>query len=92
MSKGLTQKDAATRLGISAATLRRLTKAGVVPRNDDGTYPWRQTRKAFNARNAPERKGITQREAAERIQVTTKWLRTLTSRGEVPRNDDGSYP
>lgn len=37
-------------------------------------------------------KGITQREAAERLRISTAWLRELTAKGIVSRNDDGSYP
>lgn len=37
-------------------------------------------------------KGITQVEAADRLRVSTSWIRTLTRRGILPRNDDGSYP
>lgn len=92
MAQGLTQKDAAARLGCSAAKLRRLTKAGVTPRDDDRRYPWPATREAYAARDSVGSECVTQREAALRLDITTKWLRTLTTREAVPRNDDGTYP
>lgn len=37
-------------------------------------------------------KNLTQTEAAERLRISTSWLRTLTDRELITRNDDGSYP
>ena len=37
-------------------------------------------------------KALTQTEAAERLRISTSWLRVLSDRGVVRRNSDGSYP
>lgn len=37
-------------------------------------------------------KRLTQKEAADRLRISTTWLRALTGRGEISRNEDGSYP
>lgn len=37
-------------------------------------------------------KGLTQVEAADRLRISTSWLRQLTERGEISRNSDGTYP
>ena len=42
--EGLTQKEAANRLGISTSWLRRLTKRGAVRRNSNGSYAWPEVR------------------------------------------------
>lgn len=39
-----------------------------------------------------EAEDLTQKEAAKRIGISPRQLRTLTTRGDVSRNDDGSYP
>lgn len=41
---------------------------------------------------ARARKSLTQTEAAERLQISTSWLRVLTDRGLITRNSDGTYP
>lgn len=87
MHEALTQKEAAERLGISASTLRRRTKEGVAPRNEDGSYPWPEVAAALG-----EVERLTQKDAAERLGITTRHLRDLTKRGVVTRLEDGSYP
>lgn len=46
-AEALTQKEAAERLGISPSTLRKHTKDGRVPRNEDDSYPWPEVRDAY---------------------------------------------
>jgi hypothetical protein len=38
------------------------------------------------------REALTQKEAANRLRITTAWVRELTNRGVLPRNPDGKYP
>lgn len=38
------------------------------------------------------RESITQVETSKRLQISTAWIRELTSRGILSRNSDGSYP
>lgn len=84
--EALTQREAAERLGISATTLRRRTKEGSAPRNEDGSYPWPHVRDALGG------EALTQTELALRLEVSTAWVRELTHRGVLSRNPDGSYP
>jgi len=101
----LTQREAAERLEISATTLRRLTATGCVRRDEDGTYSWPATerayaryrkRKADGSRRARKLHGtderLTQKDAASRIGITARQLRELTRRKKVPRNADDTYP
>lgn len=37
-------------------------------------------------------KYLTQKDAAERLRISTSWLRVLTDRGVIRREEDGSYP
>lgn len=59
--EALTQKEAASRLGISAKQLRRLTKRHDAPRNDDKSYPWPRLRDwyiEFKQDEVKRRRGI----------------------------------
>jgi len=45
------------------------------------------------APGAPAKKrGLTQVEVAERLRKSTSWIRTLTTKGVLTRDEDGTYP
>lgn len=45
----ITQKEAATRLGVSTSWVRELTSRGVLTRNPSKSYPWPQIREEYGA-------------------------------------------
>lgn len=55
---GLTQMEAADRLGITTTWLRMITKRDIISRNPDDSYPWPKVRDQFREfqQNAKEEK------------------------------------
>lgn len=82
----LTQREAASRLGIAPKTLKRRADAGDISRHADGTFPWPAVRDEL------EGEGLSQTEAASRLGITDRHLRTLTRDGKVTRSPDRTYP
>lgn len=87
----LTQKEAAKRLEVSPKTLRRHEQAGRVTRLDDGSYPWPLIWDEWRKKVQPQ-ENLKQTEAAERLGVDVRWVRTMTRDGILSRNEDKSYP
>jgi len=91
MTEALTQKEAAKRLECGVATLRRHTTSSLVRRNDDDTYPWPEILDDWKKNVLPQ-ESLTQIEAATRLGLTERRVRSLSSGGVLSRNPDGSYP
>lgn len=91
MTEALSQKEAAKRLGVSERTLRRHTTDGKVSRDDDGTYRWPFVWEQFRAFVVPQ-EHVTQKEAAKRLGLSDRRVRTLTGQQVLHRGSDGMYP
>lgn len=85
----LTQRETASRLGITRYMVRKLEGEGL-PREDDG-YPWPAVLEWHRDHQEDEPAALSQKDAASRLGITPRQLRRLDDSG-IPRTDDGTYP